>query len=349
MVTVTELNRAPNITVNAIDAASVSADALEATNTINTADISAATDGQALTKGASGTDLTFSSVSGKFATALSNGQALADDGVLYDSVQTAENNATDYLFIGQNTFNENLVIQTPSLSVVGTGRGSLIDAGTTNNPTIEVQSDNVRIRNLAVRNNPNDGNDGISTVSADTTVIDSVSILDADFSGVSGGNNTRINNLKSSIAVSLGSGNILTNSRVESTNNDGIFATTDCIVSNNIIKNAGSTGVKTGGASDNAKITNNIILSPSQNGLGLDGTETIAIGNQIINAGNFGIYGRELNQIISGNVVKSAANDGVRLTGTDQLLHGNRITGSTNSHIDSGSATNPKIRDNLTG
>jgi len=55
-----------------------------------------------------GSSLSFADVSagGKFEQALSNGEVLADDGTLYSSIQTAENNASDYVFVGPGTFNE---------------------------------------------------------------------------------------------------------------------------------------------------------------------------------------------------------------------------------------------------
>jgi len=64
-----------------------------------------------------------------FADALA-GQALADDGNLYSSVQTAVDNATGWVFVGPGTFNENVTISTQGLTLEGCGYDTLIDGGT---------------------------------------------------------------------------------------------------------------------------------------------------------------------------------------------------------------------------
>lgn len=119
-------------------------------------------DGQAISPSTVSTDsidiASGGSVAGVLSQAVEHGKILADDGALYDAVQTAENNATDWLFIGPGTFSEAVTIDTTGLTVVGAGRGSTtIDGGTTGT-AVTISAPHVTVKSLTVKTTAGGGN-----------------------------------------------------------------------------------------------------------------------------------------------------------------------------------------------
>jgi len=279
-----------------------------------------------------GSNLSFADVSagGKFEDALANGKVLADDGNLYDSIQTAENNATDYIFIGPGTFNENVTVDTDNLTIIGTGTGTVIDGGS-GGEALLVQSSDVTVKSLKARTTQGSGSnaDAITYISGFGRVVN----CEVDESDAG--------------AISVRQG-LVTGCTVEgSINAFGIEAVFGrAIISGNRIL-AGNTGisVRTRGVT----VESNIISGVSGRGIDSSSYDLIITGNRITDTGSDGVGLSGDDVLLGGNVILNSADDGIRIVGADNIVYNNRIKGSTNSDLNTSFATNPELDSNLTG
>jgi hypothetical protein len=91
------------------------------------------------------TDLAFSVTS--IPSAVQQGKAVADDGSLYDSVQTAVNNATDWVFVGPGTYSESVTVDKSEFALIGAGQGTVIDGQVDLAKSTDTTVSNLQIRN----------------------------------------------------------------------------------------------------------------------------------------------------------------------------------------------------------
>jgi hypothetical protein len=251
------------------------------------------------------------------AESVSAGEALADDGNTYSSIQTAVDNASGWVFVGAGTFTEHVVITTNGMMIEGCGYDTLIDNGSNEN-AMTVDAANVTVKNLSVRTDPNVGSAyrGIEVSgNGDSTTIDSVVVRDADAEGVT---------------FSAGSDHIVRNVTVQSTgSSSGINmedAPTNVIVSGCTLQSGiAGNGVDTGLNGDQI-VANCTMDSVGTHGINNNAVDSIMIGNRIDNSGNYGIDA-------GGSTL-------------DQIVANNRISDSGSADIDDGPAVDD---DNLTG
>jgi hypothetical protein len=241
------------------------------------------------------------------------GEALADDGNTYSSVQDAVNAASGFVFVGPGTFNESVTISTEGLTLEGSGHDTLIDGGTTGN-AVDIQASDVTVRSLSVQTTAGAGNNfsGVTTTNAtpNNVTVEFVTVRDSDRSG---------------IFVQSGADNTVRGCTVNSTDTAGITNGERSIVTDCTIKNTGSAGIET--FRDDAIVSNNIIDGASGRGIRCGATNDLLIGgNRVINSGD----------------------NGIRIAGADCIVYNNRVSDSTNTDI-SDAGTGTVLDGNLTG
>jgi len=250
------------------------------------------------------------------AESVSVGEALADDGNTYSSVQDAVNAASGWVFVGPGTFNETVSISTNGMTVEGVGDDTVIDS---TGVTYGVEpTDNTTIRNVKFI-----GERGVNLSSSNTTIEDCL-----------------FENL-SSLPVSASStatprtGNVVTNCRMINCGSRIEYQDVEkSVISNNIIVGSGSFGIKVvgvGSSADDNIIANNVIKDSTDSGMRQEGQDTIIIGNRVINAGDIGInntFGAD-NSIIANNRVSDSTNSDIADGSSGTVLDGN-LTGASN-------------------
>lgn len=90
------------------------------------------------------------------AQAIEHGKAWADDGQLYDTIQGAVDAGSSLVLVGPGTFSENVNINVANMTVVGSGRDSLVDGGT--DSALSLDADGVLVKNFAVKTTAGGGN-----------------------------------------------------------------------------------------------------------------------------------------------------------------------------------------------
>jgi len=250
------------------------------------------------------------------AESVSAGEALADDGNTYASVQTAVDNASGWVFVGPGTFNESVTISTAGLTLEGSGYDTLIDGATTGN-AILINSSDVTVRKCSVRTSPGSGDqfDGVRVgTGGDSITVQNVVVRDSDYNGIrlTDGDDHRI--YKCVVESSGRRGITHTNtprtiisSCIVIDSPDGIYPrSSDQITANCIVNNTtAASGISTGNA---------------------DG---IVIGCRVSNAQGSGIYVAGADEIIANNRVSDSGNVDINDNGTGTLLDGN-LTGASN-------------------
>lgn len=248
------------------------------------------------------------------AESVSAGEALADDGNTYTSVQTAVNNASGWVFVGPGTFSESVNITTSGLTLEGSGYGTLIDGGTTND-AIRVNATDVTVRDVSVQTTAGTGNAyrGVDVEGSDDATIERVVVRDSDDSGLeTGGNDTTIRNCT-----------------VLSADQDGIVTPgVRCVVSNNNIDGTSRHGILA--TTDDSVYANNVITNVGDVGIAFPNNDNIIIGNRIINSADDGITnGSGIDNIIANNRISDSTNQDIDDNGTGTVLDGN-LTGPSN-------------------
>lgn len=315
-------------------------------------DGSAGTSGQFLQT--DGSNLSFADVSagGKFEDALSTGQILVDDGNLYSSIQTAENNASDFMFVPAGTFSVSggiLIVDTDGLTIIGVGEDTVIDGGT-DGDGIRLSGVNVTIRNLKVTSS---SGDGIDDRGSDNRFIN----LTVDSSG---GRGIRANDeglvkgcdivgtSSGSAGITGGNNAIILGNKIRG-NVSGPGIDGGDVVASNIIDGCSGAGIV--GATSIATIQGNEISDPSGDAIRIDNSvySEISITGNVIFRGSTGIFIQGGNHVVDGNIIRDAGDIGIDVDGTDCLISNNRIFNSTNSNLDTAGATNALTDNNLTG
>jgi hypothetical protein len=251
-----------------------------------------------------------------FADALA-GKALADDGNIYSSPSTALDNASSWIFIGPGTFNDQLDISTGGMTVIGSGYNTLLDGGTTDEAVYIRSGEDITVRNLSVKTTSGGGT-GLSAVGTSNSGtsgarIENVAVRESDDHGLTLGPYSHVRNVT-----------------VEAADGNGIDAGTEAAVISNCVVQSGvqANGIDTSASADNSIIAGNSVIQVTSNGIFVEGADSVIIGNRVHGVGA----------------------GGIDLRGTDQIAANNRVSDSgSGTDIETSSATNPILDDNLTG
>lgn len=113
--------------------------------------------------------------------AIEHGKAWADNGQLYDTVQSAVDNASDTVLVGPGIFAENVDIST-TITLTGSGVGTVIDGGTSDAAISITSGTDITVKSLAAKTTAGQGNghDGIIITADGGATIHDVWILAAD-------------------------------------------------------------------------------------------------------------------------------------------------------------------------
>lgn len=214
------------------------------------------------------------------------GKALADDGNIYDSVQTAVDNASGYVFIGPGTFNESVTIDTSGLMMEGCGRDTLIDPGSGSDAITVSSATDVTVQNLSARTDSGQGS-GYNAFTADSNsnklTVRNVTVRQSDGTAITcGGSDTMVSNCTiengDDGAIHIdGDRGILTNCNADGVGGRNLQTSHDSICANNVVLNSGSRSINEG---------NN---------------DAITIGNRVHNSNDDGIYVNVSNDVIIAN------------------------------------------------
>lgn len=254
-----------------------------------------------------------SSVEAMLANSLRERKPLADDGALHDTVQAAENAASSFVFVPPGTFNENLTIDTAGLTLLGSGRATLIDGGSNSSDGISVTVDNVTIESIRTRVANGSGANALTLAGANATAK-SIYVPEAGNQCIRiDGQNSTVKNA----TVENGGGNLI---NIAGGGDNSIV--TGCKSSD-----SGGTGSNYNINADNCILSNCISVNSAGPGVTISGDhDNIVIGCRIIDAGS----------------------DGITISGNDNIIANNRVSGSSNTDIDdNGSGTT--LDANLTG
>lgn len=249
------------------------------------------------------------------AESVSAGEALADDGNTYTSVQTAVDNATGWVFIGPGTFNENVTVSTGGLTIEGSGKDTLIDGGTSGDAiNLDGTSPDVTIRNLSVQTTAGGGtsSDGITVISGSSDChIENVHVRQSDRFGIDSGADRLV----------------VTNCRIESTDDNGV--------------NSGSGNV-------HAVVTNNFFADNDYSVM--MASDDSVVSNNYSETSRFGIVVNGNDCLIGGNRINgTTAGDCVTDNGTDNIIYNNRLSDATAANLDISNNTGGVTDANLTG
>lgn len=257
-----------------------------------------------------------------FADALA-GQALADDGNLYSSVQTAENNATNWMFIGPGTFSETLNVNNGGFTVWGSGYGTHIDGG--NSPAVGVDADDVTLENFSVSTMSNQADAVTTTSASNRTFAHDIHIRTAHGAAINfSGHDPVIMNCVVEEAMVGDPGN-----------NDSFIvsgAGTGAVIENCILLHQSSNprdGIDLNGRND-AVVRNCFVQNCQRGGILLD-NDSVAIGCQVRNCSleNTGAFGGlrtdGVDSIIANCRVDSTQSGGINDQGTGTVLDDNLV------------------------
>lgn len=236
------------------------------------------------------------------AESVSEGKALADDGEMYDSVQTAVDNASGWVFVGPGTFDESVLITTPGLTIEGCGPDSVVTLNDTESFVIQSDVDDVTLRNIAVGGD----NDGV-VVDGENNTVDSIWAEQVKYGVQIRASNARVrnctftNSYRAVDSVDTGDGAIITGCTIENTDHRGISLDgADSVVSHNVIDGTGASAIS------------------------MEGPDSICASNRTLNTETNGIYINDADIIVANNRTSSISDSG---TGT--LLDDN-LTGESN-------------------
>jgi hypothetical protein len=257
-------------------------------------------------------------VSGLLTAALNDGEVLADDGSVHESVQAAQDAASSYIFIGPGTFNENVTIDTTGLTVQGSGYNTLIDGGS-DGQAINVNANNVIISRITAKTT-NGGNNTRSAieVTSSNVLVKSCKVTEADEYGINAASNAENVSIVDNI--------------IENANLYGVAVRGRSIVSGCTVKSSGN-GFR--GANESANVpfdniySNCIALNVDGNGFKITDDDSIVIGCRCSNAGIDGIVIQGVDNIIANNRISDSGSTNISDVGTGTVLDGNN-TGSAN-------------------
>jgi len=244
--------------------------------------------------------------------ALKEGKPVADDGRTHNTIQAAERAASGWVFIPPGTFNESVEINTDGLTLRGSGYNTLVDGD--NSRPIIINSPDVSVRHLSVRNNPSSSGTRCLDTGTDAT-------------------NGQISNVfvrasqRRGITVRHGSDWLIHNCTVANTDKgtairpDTLRTTVHACITKSSVENR---GVYISSNSDSSIVSNCVLNNDGTNDtLGGKSNNSIYIGNRGVSNVGFTLFGGTDN-IVANNRVNSI-NDG----GTNTLLDAN-LTGASN-------------------
>lgn len=244
------------------------------------------------------------------------GQALADDGTLHSTVQAAENAASGWVFVGPGSFTESVSLDTAGLSLIGSGRDTVVGTSDTSD-AIGLGANDLHIESLHV-DQQNGGN------CIDTN----------DFAGQRA---------------------TITNVSMHGSGSAGLrlYAYTDITVSNVRVTDAGP-GIIYGtgghrGVATNMHIDASGLADGTSDGVQVFEADDLLISDSVVtNLPDFGMVIDGNDCVVIGNRVDNAANDGIDIRNTDNIIANNRISGSGNADIDD-QGTGTVLDANVTG
>jgi pectin methylesterase-like acyl-CoA thioesterase len=159
---------------------------------------------------------------------LLDNKALADDGNVYDTIQGAVDAASSWVRVGPGTFSESVSISSANLTLVGSGRDTLVsETDSTSDNAILSDSDGVVVKNIAVETTTGSNKDCIRLTSNECEVM-SVWVEQSTRHGVAiGGQGCRV------VSVWANSGSIT---------NDDVLLFGNNSLADDIIGTVGNTG-----------------------------------------------------------------------------------------------------------
>lgn len=233
-----------------------------------------------------------SPVEAMLANSLREGKPLADDGKLHDTVQAAENAASNFVFVPPGTFNETVSIDTSGLTLIGAGDATVIDGGASH--AIDINStgvSDVTVKNLAAQTTGGGGNTVFTVVlggsSAGSHLVENVTVLDSDRHGI----------------LCDADDCTMSNCHISKTDNSGIYVNgglratvKECIIGSDV----GDSGIWI--RNDDGIVSNCVITGVGTHGIAtFSGPDTVLIGNRIHNVGADGISCDSADTIVANN------------------------------------------------
>lgn len=235
-------------------------------------------------------------------------RAVDDNGATHDSIQSAVDNADDFLMIGPGSFDENVTVD-KAVTIKGAGPGTTIDGGTTG-PALTIDADGVKVEGLAIRNTPGSGAGNALLVKGghEDPEVEGVWVWDSDSAAIS----------------TEATGTIISSCRVISSGSHAFEFTSSATggsITNCVTKpGVGTDGIRIGGSHVTA--TANVIEAPNNNGIIVVASSSEAT----VSA----------NVVVGGNVVAN----GVKVDGDSTTLIGNSVTGARTFDFHVPEATN---------
>lgn len=238
------------------------------------------------------------------------------DSAIQDALDDAATG--DAIIVGPGTYADNVTVSTDNVTIIGAGRGTLVDGGTGGDAILVSGASDVTVQNLAVQTTSGGGNsnDGIRINNAGGVACNRTSVItvwaeESDQHGIhhSSGKDCTFVNIRSTGADGMGL-NI----------NGGVGAIVTAVTA----RQNGGNGIKIG---------------PGKSML----YGAIAVGN----SSGDGVKATQNNQIIT-HVKADNNNNGVVLTGTDQIVDDCQLINNTTTNLDTSSATTPVTGENIT-
>jgi hypothetical protein len=259
-----------------------------------------------------GTDL----VGGKFAQTVAEGKALADDGNVYDSIQTAQDNASSWVKVGEGQFRENVTIDTNGLTLVGSGERTeivstpvVVDVASgasdvtlssfkvvhqitsTQGASVEINGSGATVEDIIVENAHRYGfrSNSAETIFSNCKVVGEAKSAALAFGIVNGPRSMVVNSRAKNMALDQGifvgahdcivSSNTFENLTYGPNSAIIKIAGHDTVCYANTIRDVESVGINTNGYNDNIVVNNVLVNTGGTNG---SGTGNIVRDNQVI-------------------------------------------------------------------
>lgn len=258
-------------------------------------------------------------VNSSIASVLAEGEALADNGERYESIQNAIASSDSFTFVGPGTFYENVTIDKDDFMLQGAGYDTLIDGGTTGD-AISGSGSNLTITGVRVTTNVSNGGFGIHITNNNCSI-------EGCFATDTGDDGFAIEGDYCSIINCTGDYSNSTDNTVVGLQTQGL----QTIIVNNTIKSSVNTGI--------------YVYGPN------GGHDSIVANNTVFDAGSNGIYLQVADDnVVGGNRIHNSSDDGINIGGVDNIIYNNRISGSSGSNINTNQNSSGTVTDgNLTG
>lgn len=254
------------------------------------------------------------------ALSLRRDQVLADDGLLYDTVQAAENAAGSFIWVPPATFNESVLVNTSGLRILGSGKDSLIDGTNGGDDAIRVTASDVLVSNMSYQSNATNsrglhgesGSDGLSISQTRCLATDSAEGMRFEDTDVVVSRYTAGSNIGRNAMTTVARRTNVSLSRHQQAEAPILIGGKDGVVSNTVVDSPSGTG-------------------GDGRGLDANANDCVFIGCRVISAPEIGIIVRSgvTDNIIANNRVSDSGTSDITDNGTDTLLDGNR-TGASN-------------------